>query len=244
MRNTTHAALELALYTAKQPSLYDYTASGYAYLSWPLVSKSTAHSLQSLVKSGPRLSSPIDKLKASYLTHPGVPNLEVIFSDGYTGRKGYPAPTSPLAGINTFSLIGVLQHPLSRGSVHINSPAPAAPPSINPNYLSHPYDRAAVTHIARFLRHVASTHPLRGVWASEYEPGSAVQTEAEWAADVCDDAGGERGSGGFAVEGVWDEWVEGGGCECGAGVAECAFADAGVWDCREGGGDGGARASG
>lgn len=182
LRNTTHAALELALYTAKQPSLYDYTASGYAYLSWPLVSKSTAHSLQSLVKSGPRLSSPIDKLKASYLTHPGVPNLEVIFSDGYTGRKGYPAPTSPLAGINTFSLIGVLQHPLSRGSVHINSPAPAAPPSINPNYLSHPYDRAAVTHIARFLRHVASTHPLRGVWASEYEPGSAVQTEAEWAA--------------------------------------------------------------
>jgi choline dehydrogenase-like flavoprotein len=183
LKNTTRAAAELALYNTDQVSLYDYTASGYAYFPWNIVSNSTASSLRSLVESDESLTSPVDAVKKSYFTptlSKAVPQLEVIFSDGYTGLKGYPAANSSLFGINTFALIGVVQHPLSKGNVHITSLNISAKPLINPNYLSHPYDLAAATHLAKFLRTIASSEPMRDIWTQEYEPGNAVQTDDDW----------------------------------------------------------------
>ncbi|KAI0630490.1 GMC oxidoreductase [Trametes polyzona] len=48
------------------------------------------------------------------------------------------------------SLICALMHPLSRGSVHISSSDPAAPPLIDPNYLSNPADLQVVLDILKF----------------------------------------------------------------------------------------------
>lgn len=185
LKNKSRAAVELAQYHAGNTSLYDYTASGYAYLPWTTVSPATAVSLQNFVQNLTSLSSPIDKLKQSYLFPPlnhTVPHVEVIFSDGYTGLRGYPPMTSPLHGMATFTLIGVVQHPLSKGSVHITSCNLSEPPAIDPQYLSHPYDLAAATALARFLRTVAQTPPLRATWHTEYEPGAAVATDAHWEA--------------------------------------------------------------
>ncbi|KAJ4342566.1 hypothetical protein N0V95_006906 [Ascochyta clinopodiicola] len=183
LKNTTRAAVELAAYNADQVSLYDYTASGYAYFPWNVVSNDTATVFRKLVEGDPSLVSAVDQVKKSYLSPPlsaTVPQLEVIFSDGYTGLKGYPAVNSSLFGIGTFSLIGVVQHPLSKGNVHIVSRNITDKPLINPNYLSHPYDLQAATNLAKFLRTIASTSPLKDVWTEEYEPGKAVQTEADW----------------------------------------------------------------
>ncbi|KAJ4310031.1 hypothetical protein N0V94_008643 [Neodidymelliopsis sp. IMI 364377] len=183
LKNTTRAAIELAAYNAGQLSLYDYTASGYAYFPWSIVSNDTAARFRALVQEDKTLTSAVDKVKQSYLSPPSsstVPQLEIIFSDGYTGRKGYPAANSSLFGIGTFSLIGVVQHPLSKGSVHITSRNISDKPVINPNYLSHPYDLQAVTALAKFLRTIASTAPLKDVWTEEYEPGKAVQTDEDW----------------------------------------------------------------
>ncbi|KNG50906.1 gmc oxidoreductase [Stemphylium lycopersici] len=185
LKNTTRAAAELALYNAGQRSLYDYTGSGYAYFPWNLISNATASKLRSLVESDTSLTSPTDKLKKSYSSPTlsnTVPQLEIIFSDGYTGLKGYPATNSSHFGINTFSLIGAVQHPLSKGYVHIHSRNIAEKPLINPNYLSHAYDVAAITHLAQFMRRVAMAAPMRDIWTVEYEPGEAVQTEREWEA--------------------------------------------------------------
>ncbi|KAL5118879.1 hypothetical protein ACEQ8H_003202 [Pleosporales sp. CAS-2024a] len=183
LKNATRAAAELARYKAGKVSLYDYTASGYAYLSWSTVSSTTASFLSALVESDPSLNSPIDMMKKSYFAPPlssTVPQLEVIFSDGYTGLKGYPAANSSLFGINTFSLIGVVQHPFSKGSVHIASTNISCKPYINPNYLSHPYDLAAAANLAKYLRTIATSPPMSTVWTQEYEPGSAVQTDEQW----------------------------------------------------------------
>jgi choline dehydrogenase-like flavoprotein len=183
LKNTTRAAAELALYNADQVSLYDYTASGYAYFPWNIVSNSTASSLRALVENDESLISPVDKVKKSYFSpalSKTVPQLEVIFSDGYTGLKGYPLANSSLSGINTFALIGVVQHPLSKGNVHITSRNISAKPIINPNYLSHPYDLAAATYLAKFLRTIASSKPMSDIWTQEYEPGNAVQTDEDW----------------------------------------------------------------
>ncbi|OSS54584.1 hypothetical protein B5807_00299 [Epicoccum nigrum] len=183
LKNTTRAAVELAAYNAGQVSLYDYTASGYAYFPWSIVSNATAAEFRNLVQSDTTLTSAVDKIKKSYFSTPQsatVPQLEVIFSDGYTGLKGYPAANSSLFGIGTFSLIGVVQHPLSKGYVHISSRNISDKPTINPNYLSHPYDLQAATNLAKFMRKIASTKPLRDVWTEEYEPGQAVQTDKDW----------------------------------------------------------------
>ncbi|KAI4606845.1 hypothetical protein J4E80_009924 [Alternaria sp. BMP 0032] len=183
LKNATRAAAELALYNADEVSLYDYTASGYAYFPWGTVGNETASKLRNLVDSDASLTSATDKLKKSYFSpalSTKVPQLEVIFSDGYTGLKGYPAANSTQFGIGTFALIGVVQHPLSKGNVHISSLNISDKPLINPNYLSHPYDLEAATNLAKYLRKIASTAPMSEVWTNEYEPGSAVQTDADW----------------------------------------------------------------
>jgi choline dehydrogenase-like flavoprotein len=183
LKNTTRAAIELAAYNAGQVSLYDYTASGYAYFPWNIVSNATAVEFRNLVQSDTTLTSAVDKIKKSYFSPPQsatVPQLEVIFSDGYTGLKGYPAANSSLFGIGTFSLIGVVQHPLSKGYVHVSSRNISDKPAINPNYLSHPYDLQAAINLAKFMRKIASTEPLRDVWTEEYEPGQVVQTDEDW----------------------------------------------------------------
>ncbi|KAI4643286.1 uncharacterized protein J4E79_011226 [Alternaria viburni] len=183
LKNATRAAAELALYNADEVSLYDYTASGYAYFPWGTVGNETASKFRNLVDSDASLTSATDKLKKSYFSpalSTKVPQLEVIFSDGYTGLKGYPAANSTQFGIGTFALIGVVQHPLSKGNVHISSLNISDKPLINPNYLSHPYDLEAATNLAKYLRKIASTAPMSEVWTNEYEPGSAVQTDADW----------------------------------------------------------------
>ncbi|KAG9187126.1 hypothetical protein G6011_04997 [Alternaria panax] len=183
LKNATRAATELALYNANRESLYDYTASGYAYFPWGTVSNETASQLRALVENDTSLNSATDKLKKTYFSpalSTKVPQLEVIFSDGYTGLKGYPAANSSQFGIGTFALIGVVQHPLSKGNVHISSRNVSDKPLINPNYLSHPYDLAAATNLAKYMRKIASTKPMSEVWTQEYEPGNSVQTDEDW----------------------------------------------------------------
>jgi choline dehydrogenase-like flavoprotein len=183
--NTTFAAEQLALYNAKQPSWYDYTGSGYAYLPWSLVPPSVKpnQSFPSLALSVANQSSPIDKLKLSYLQDDDlstkVPQLEVIFSDGYTGVKGYPAVNTSLCGSEFFTLIAAVQHPFSKGSVHINSSSLSIPPVINPNYVSNEYDLQAITTAAKYTRLLALTSPLSEVWESAYEPLGEF-SEVDW----------------------------------------------------------------
>ena len=59
-----------------------------------------------------------------------------------------------------FSLFGVLEHPFSRGSVHITSADSAVLPTVDPNYFSHPLDLAVSAAIALHLQALARTEPL------------------------------------------------------------------------------------
>ncbi|OCL12847.1 GMC oxidoreductase [Glonium stellatum] len=181
--NATYAAQQLTLYNSNDPSLYDYTGSGYAFMNWSQVSNATASSLIPLAYKAANFSSPIDQKKLTYLNSSlatQVPQLEVIFSDGYTGVKGYPTNGSSLYGAEFFTIIAGVQHPFSRGSVHINSSSLLAPPVIDPKYLSNDYDLAALMIAAKYARLIASTAPLSDVWSSEYEPGPQISTGEQW----------------------------------------------------------------
>jgi choline dehydrogenase-like flavoprotein len=181
--NTTLAAEQLSLWRSNEVSLYDYTGSGYTYMTWDqaLGSNGSAR-MASLARESANLSNPVDAKKLEYLTtslNASVPELEVIFSDGYTGVRGVPAIANHTTRF--FSLIAVVQHPFSRGSIHINASSPDGKPVIDPNYLSKPYDLQAAKEAAKYNRRIAQTPELRKFWVAEYEPGlDVVQTDEQW----------------------------------------------------------------
>ncbi|KAJ0162093.1 L-sorbose 1-dehydrogenase [Colletotrichum tanaceti] len=75
---------------------------------------------------------------------------------------------------NFLSLLGVLEHPFSRGSVHIRSADAAVHPRIDPRYLSHPLDVQLLKAVALHLQTVARTAPLRDLLqggGGVYQPG-------------------------------------------------------------------------
>ncbi|KAJ3035804.1 hypothetical protein HDV00_003384 [Rhizophlyctis rosea] len=177
--NSTYAAEQMALYSSGKRSLYWYTGNGITFTNWDQVlTPDTTSTLLKLAKAHlmERTQTAIHKKRNAllwkYLTAvKRVPQMEIIFSDGYTGQKGYPPPTSPLFGSMYSTLIGVLQHPFSTGSIHISSSNVTDAPILNPAYLSSPYDQFAMLHITKYLRTLASTPPFSTIWETEYEPG-------------------------------------------------------------------------
>ncbi|KAG7138586.1 GMC oxidoreductase family protein Mala s like [Verticillium longisporum] len=75
---------------------------------------------------------------------------------------------------NFISVLGVLQHPFSRGSVHIRSRDATTHPEVDPRYLSHPADLQLLKVIALHLQAVAKTPPLSALLqggGTVYQPG-------------------------------------------------------------------------
>jgi choline dehydrogenase len=69
--------------------------------------------------------------------------------------------------------------PTSRGSVHINSLDPEAPPVIAPNYLSTDADRKVAADSLRFTRNIVQSPALKPYKPDEYKPGKQYQTDEE-----------------------------------------------------------------
>ena len=65
----------------------------------------------------------------------------------------------PPDGKQQVSLLMCLEHPLSRGSVHITSSDPLKPPQIDPGYLRNPADVKILAAGMKWMDHVAN-HPL------------------------------------------------------------------------------------
>ncbi|KAH8896811.1 GMC oxidoreductase [Thozetella sp. PMI_491] len=179
--NSALAASELNKWLAGEVSLWDYTASGYIFANWPQVVGDDSQ-LKALSRDAVGASTDVGQLaKLAFLNDTSVPQVEVIFSDGYTGLKGYPASGSALFGKSFFTLIAGLMHPLSRGTIHINPADPHGKPIIDPKYLSNEADVQAMVEATKFCRRIAQAAPLQSVWVSEYEPGvDAVSTDAQW----------------------------------------------------------------
>ncbi|KAF2087759.1 GMC oxidoreductase [Saccharata proteae CBS 121410] len=58
------------------------------------------------------------------------------------------------------SIVSVLNHPFSRGSVHINSPDPKQQPDIDPGFLDHPLDLELHARHTLWLETLAHTEPM------------------------------------------------------------------------------------
>ena len=69
--------------------------------------------------------------------------------------------------------------PTSRGSVHISSIDPEAPPIIAPNYLSTNEDRKVAADALRLTRKIVESPALKPYTPDEYKPGNQYQSEEE-----------------------------------------------------------------
>lgn len=69
--------------------------------------------------------------------------------------------------------------PTSRGSVHIDSKDPQAPPVIAPNYLSTDADRQVAIEALRLTRKIVEGPALKPYMPEEYKPGKDYQSDEE-----------------------------------------------------------------
>jgi choline dehydrogenase len=85
----------------------------------------------------------------------------------------------PLHRFNAFTASACHLRPTSRGSIHIESPDPLAPPTIAPNYLSTDYDRHVAANALRLTRRIVQAPALARYAPEEILPGPQYQTEEE-----------------------------------------------------------------
>jgi choline dehydrogenase-like flavoprotein len=70
-------------------------------------------------------------------------------------------------------------HPLSRGTVHIGSSNPLAPPLIDPNYFGNEADLDLLVHITKLTMKLIATPPMAGIVRSHVLPSSEVVGDEE-----------------------------------------------------------------
>jgi len=110
------------------------------------------------------------------------PDLQLSFTAwSYATRDRRGAVAHPFPG---FSLSAVHLRPDGRGSVRLKSPDPLAAPAIRFNFLQTRYDVQALTAGMRLARNIARQPALAPYVAEEIIPGPAVNTDAEFEANI------------------------------------------------------------
>ncbi|HLZ83409.1 MAG TPA: GMC family oxidoreductase N-terminal domain-containing protein [Caulobacteraceae bacterium] len=103
-----------------------------------------------------------------------TPNLQFHVQPLSLDRFGEPLHRFAAITISVANL-----RPTSRGSIHAAGPHPAAPPVIQPNYLSTPEDERVAVASLRLVRRIVAQPPLRRFSPQEHRPGAAATTDAE-----------------------------------------------------------------
>lgn len=85
--------------------------------------------------------------------------VELFMHPGFVPGEGQDLVPKPKTCYMT--LLAVLLHPFSRGSVHVQSADPTAPPAIDPGYLSNPVDLEILARAVQFSRKLAQADPLK-----------------------------------------------------------------------------------
>jgi choline dehydrogenase len=117
-----------------------------------------------LLNKGPLCNSPIETT-AFLQTEPGLtrPDIQFHFAPFYTGDDY----KTDLYNINTFphtngcSILTILLHPESRGSISINTNNPMCPPVIQPNFFQQEQDKATLLKGLKKAMEVADAQSLR-----------------------------------------------------------------------------------
>jgi choline dehydrogenase len=170
-------------------NLQDHLMVSVGYLCEKPVSMASAESLPNLLryvlfKRGPLVSN-VAEAGIFQRTRPGleVPDLQVLFGPAYYVNHGLTPRKEHCFGFGP-----TLITPESRGSVGLRSTNPLDPPAIRANYLSTDADLRVIVEgvlLSRSLAHMKAFELFRG---EELHPGKGVETSAEIAEFVRNEA--------------------------------------------------------
>jgi choline dehydrogenase len=119
----------------------------------------------------PQISAPVSSLVASASSdsryYPS--NYDATLQSGYEAQltsllSRLALTTTPAfenLNNNAGGLDVSLQHPLSRGTVHITSSAPFTPPAIDPRWLTNPFDRSVMVLAMQFNQRILDTPAIQ-----------------------------------------------------------------------------------
>lgn len=130
-----------------------------------------------LTGDGP-MSSAAYELGAWFRTRPELnrPDAQMLLAPYSFDMANNRQSLEPFPGMN------VVTYPLrpnSRGSIHINSLDPNAPPVLEPNYRATEHDRAVMVGAVRTVRRFAEQSPLSDYIDRETMPGPSYQSDTE-----------------------------------------------------------------
>ncbi|CEL58759.1 Glucose oxidase OS=Talaromyces flavus GN=GOX PE=3 SV=1 [Rhizoctonia solani AG-1 IB] len=168
--NATYAADAQAQYAATHDGIYTASTSTLAFINLDYIA--TPEELSSMIS---KLDHEVDisgatKLqKAQYLIQKDwlkkkVGSLEIVLTQAY-GGTGTPKANTSYASVQM-----VIQHPFSRGSVHINSSDPLAKPEVDPNYFTKSIDQEILVQALKFGLKVSETEPLASFVIARQDP--------------------------------------------------------------------------
>ncbi|KAF5510600.1 Dehydrogenase patE [Colletotrichum siamense] len=174
--NATFDAEQRDLYYAERKGRWtDTIAEALAFI--PLYNFTEADLSNNLISS-------IEANSTQYL-HDSIDSTVVAGYEKQTGliasmhSKGSTAAMELLYVDGGRSVVNILMHPLSRGTVSITSSDPFAPPAIDPRYFSHPYDGQVLVESLRFNRKLLATASIQALAATETLPGTATESDAD-----------------------------------------------------------------
>ncbi|KDN65625.1 hypothetical protein CSUB01_11269 [Colletotrichum sublineola] len=174
--NATYDAEQGDLYYSKRKGRWtDTIAEALAFI--PLLNFTTSDTAS-------RLLSTIDSTAAQFLP-PGTDEAVAVGYQKQIEQILKMHNDASTAGMELLyvdggrSVVNILMHPLSRGTVTINSSDPFLPPVIDPRYFSHPYDGQVLVESLRFNRRLLATGPIQALGATETLPGAATQSDED-----------------------------------------------------------------
>ncbi|KAL8277589.1 hypothetical protein RQP46_010021 [Phenoliferia psychrophenolica] len=188
--NTTIAAEQLALWEANDPSsLYNSPNDAIAYVNLTTLFGTTA-AAQLITDLNTNKSALVEAYSTNKFVQAGynatyTAEVRDIFPSAMGQAEILMVNTGGYGSYGTDRIIGIqaaIQHPLSRGSVKINSASLFDNPTIDPGYFTHPADIQILREAFKFARTVGQTAPLSSILTTELNPGSGVSTDAEWEA--------------------------------------------------------------
>ncbi|KAG8742419.1 hypothetical protein FRC10_001553 [Ceratobasidium sp. 414] len=195
--NATYAAAAQAQYATTHDGIYSTTTSTVSFVNLAtfvsdvkkLVSMTTQLVKDIATSHTTSLQRKQYAIQTYWLTQK-LGHVEFVFNPGYFGAGVPKANTSYIA------MLMVLQHPFSRGSVHINSSDPLTKPNCDPNYfskkfgkstrvLSHIFmsniqiDQDSLVEALKFSLKVSQAEPLASSIVARQDPAPNVTSDAD-----------------------------------------------------------------
>ncbi|KAJ7636186.1 GMC oxidoreductase [Roridomyces roridus] len=158
--------------TAKPPSGPGITAFAYLPLTAATSNASALIDLaveqvqtRCLGSLAPGLKEQLD-LQLDALRDDTTPDFEVVAFPGFKSPVSTPDPAK-----RYFTMVTVLNHPFSRGTIHAKSADPLDHPSIDPRYFENDFDLELHVQHIKYIRGLAATEPMKSAIVREVDPG-------------------------------------------------------------------------